>query len=76
MNETNSRNVYDVAAFLGVTHGTVRQWIRQGTLEAIKIGRRVLVPQSAINRLVGEAKKATAINEKTGIDTRIPIPIM
>lgn len=65
-NEIQYRNVYTVAEMLGVGHHTVRQWIRQGTLEAIKIGRRVLIPQSAIDNLIAEAKKGAVIEQEEG----------
>jgi len=32
-----------VAAYLGVSFGTIRRWIHTGTLPAVKIGRRIFV---------------------------------
>lgn len=61
--EVKYYNVYDVARFLGVSHTTVRQWIRQGTLKANKFGRRVLIPQSSLDRFIEEAEKGAT--EKT-----------
>jgi excisionase family DNA binding protein len=49
--------VYEVADFFGISHHTIRSWIRQGKVDAIKIGRRVLVPSTEIPRLVKEGKR-------------------
>ena len=38
---------------LGVGRTTVRELVNAGDLEAVKIGRRTLIPEASIARLVG-----------------------
>jgi excisionase family DNA binding protein len=55
MNTDGSRKLLDVkgvAERLGVSPFTVRAWLRQRRLEHVKLGRRILVPESAIRRFV------------------------
>jgi excisionase family DNA binding protein len=55
MNTDGSRNLLDVkgaAERLGVSPFTVRAWLRQRRLEHVRLGRRVLIPQSAIRRFI------------------------
>ena len=55
MNNDGSRKLLDVnsaAERLGVSPFTIRAWLRQRRLEYVKLGRRVLVPESAIRRFV------------------------
>ncbi len=55
MDREGPRNLLDVRAAaerLGVSPFTVRAWLRQRRLEHVKLGRRVLVPESAIRRFV------------------------
>jgi excisionase family DNA binding protein len=37
---------------LGVRTGTVLSWVRAGQVPAVKLGRRVLIPADALQRLV------------------------
>ena len=45
-------DVHAAAERLGVSPFTIRAWLRQRRLEHVKLGRRVLVPESAIRRFV------------------------
>lgn len=47
--------VEETAAYLGVHHSTVRASIRAGSLPSIRIGRRILVPKAALERLLAGA---------------------
>lgn len=41
-------SVYEVADTLGVHHSTIRRMIRAGQLEAVKVGRVIRIPRSAL----------------------------
>ena len=45
-------SVNAAAERLGVSPFTIRAWIRQGRIEYVKLGRRVLLPESAIRHFV------------------------
>lgn len=48
--------VRDAAAALGLSHWTVRQYIRDGKIQAVRLGRRVLVEPSELENLVAVAR--------------------
>jgi excisionase family DNA binding protein len=47
----------DAAASLGLSHWTLREWIRQGKLKSVRLGRRVLVEPAEMARLVAAGRK-------------------
>ena len=44
------------AEAVGLSHWTLRAYIRQGRLRALKIGRRVLVEPSALKQLIEQGR--------------------
>jgi excisionase family DNA binding protein len=42
----------DAAAALGLSHWTLREYIREGKIRAVRIGRRVLDEPAELQRLV------------------------
>jgi excisionase family DNA binding protein len=52
MNQPLTMSVKDAAAALGLTHWGIRKFIRQGRLRAVRIGRRVLIEPSELQRLL------------------------
>src|SRR5437762_13420502 len=46
--------VQDVADLLKLNQQTVRNWIDQGSLPALRVGRRVRIRRSDLNRLLQE----------------------
>jgi excisionase family DNA binding protein len=44
------------AAALGLSHWTIRQYIRVGKMHAVRLGRRVLVEPSELEKLVAAAR--------------------
>ncbi|MBZ5635164.1 MAG: helix-turn-helix domain-containing protein [Acidobacteriia bacterium] len=48
--------VKEAAARLGVSHWAVRQWIKQGKLRAVRLGRRVLIEPAELERLVEQGR--------------------
>jgi len=52
MLEPLTLGVRDAAALLGVSHWSIRRWIRIGRLPALKLGRRTVVELSALKLMV------------------------
>lgn len=51
------RQLYDInsaARLLGISPWTVRAYIRRGKLKPVRLGRRVLLEESELERLVAE----------------------
>jgi excisionase family DNA binding protein len=44
------------AEFLGLSSWTIRYMIRNGTLPAVKIGRRLLVERTALEKLIAGSR--------------------
>ena len=53
----------EVAEELRVTPQTIRNWIKDGTLEARKIGRKWLIPAAVFKRLLEEEGKQASDKE-------------
>jgi excisionase family DNA binding protein len=51
--------IKDAAKAVGLSHWTLRQYIRQGKIAAVRIGRRVLVEPGELQRLVERGRAAT-----------------
>jgi len=47
----------EAAAILGVSYSTMRRLIRQGKINAIRVGRIVLIPKEEIEKLIKELTK-------------------
>jgi len=45
-------DVHEAAGVMGVSHYTVRAWIRCGRLHAIKLGRLVRIEPGELQRLI------------------------
>src|SRR5437660_8451797 len=52
--EDSFLTVAEVAGILKVNQQTVRNWIDQGSLPALRVGRRVRIRRSDLNRLLEE----------------------
>ncbi len=50
--------VAEVAAMLKLNQQTVRNWIDQGTLSALRIGRRVRIRRADLDRLLSQDYRA------------------
>ena len=57
MNQPITMGLREAAELTGLSHWTLRQYIRQGKLRAIRIGKRVLIEPSELRRLVEEGRK-------------------
>jgi excisionase family DNA binding protein len=50
------RNVVDAARLLSISPWTVRAWIKGGKLRPVRLGRRVLLEESELERFIEAAK--------------------
>src|SRR5437588_689938 len=57
-NEDSFLTVAEVAELLKLNQQTVRNWIDQGSLPALRVGRRVRIRSSDLNRLLEEGYTA------------------
>ena len=49
------RSVNNAGEQLGLSHWTIREWCYRGKLASHKIGTRLMVPQSEIDRIITES---------------------
>ena len=49
--------IEEVARLLGRTHWTIRHDIKAGKLRSVRLGRRIMIEQSEIRRLIQEGRK-------------------
>ena len=52
MNSKITIGLKDAAAALGLSHWTLRKYIREGKIRAVRIGRRVLIEPEELEKLV------------------------
>ena len=50
------KSVEEAAGLLGISKWTVREYIREGKLQPVRLGRRVLVEEVELERFVAEGK--------------------
>ena len=48
------KSVEQAAKLLGISPWTVRSYIRDGKLQPVRLGRRVLLPEEELQRLISE----------------------
>lgn len=61
--------VAEVATLLKLNQQTVRNWIDQGSLPAIRIGRRVRIKRSDLDQLIEQGSQGTPVtNTGSGPD--------
>jgi hypothetical protein len=49
--------IEDAARILSRTHWTLRQDVKAGRLRCVRIGRRIMIEQSEIRRLIKEGRR-------------------
>ncbi len=45
---------------LRIGESTLRRWIHQGRVSVIRLGRRVLIRQASLEKLIDDAERSTA----------------
>jgi excisionase family DNA binding protein len=63
--EESFLTVAEVAALLKLNQQTVRNWIDAGSLPAIRVGRRVRIKQSDLNRIIESGYRGTPPSAST-----------
>jgi excisionase family DNA binding protein len=53
------KSVEEAAGLLGISKWTVRSYVRDGKLKPVRLGRRVLVEEAELERLIASGKDAT-----------------
>jgi excisionase family DNA binding protein len=69
--------VSQAAEALGASSQTIRNWIRSGRLDGVRIGHRFLIPRAHVDRLRGPAATTAAGEgpwELGGDDARVTLP--
>jgi excisionase family DNA binding protein len=56
------KSVEEAAQLLGISPWTVRGYIRDGKLQPVRLGRRVLLSEQELERLVSDGQKQTKRN--------------
>jgi len=56
MNQQLALGLKEAAEAVGLSHWTLRQYIRDGKITAIRLGRRVLIEPSELERLVEQGR--------------------
>jgi excisionase family DNA binding protein len=60
------KNVEEAARLLGISRWTVRSYIREGKLKPVRLGRRVLLAEDELERLVSESQEPIKVQPETG----------
>ncbi|HMH05960.1 MAG TPA: helix-turn-helix domain-containing protein [Terriglobales bacterium] len=55
------KNIDEVAGLLGISPWTVRAYIRDGKLVPVRIGRRVLMEETELERFIARSKSGIDI---------------
>jgi len=50
--ETRLLSLPEAAVRLGISHWTVRKWATTGQIDSVVLGRRRLIPEDAINKMI------------------------
>lgn len=59
------KSVVEAARLLGISTWTVRAWERQGNLNAVRIGRRVLFEEAELERFIAQRRNIQAAGAGT-----------
>lgn len=65
------KSVEEAAGLLGISPWTVRGYIKTGKLNPVRLGRRVLLTEDALERLVAEGQHGKAEAAKARDDERV-----
>ena len=59
------KSVEEAAELLGISKWTVRSYIRKGELHPVRLGRRVLVEETELERLIAGGKTLLESSSRT-----------
>ena len=60
----------ELAAMLKVTRQAIYNWVQQGHMEAVRIGRTVRIPSDEVERVLREGRTRRQIGQAGGETTR------
>jgi excisionase family DNA binding protein len=60
--------VAEVAAILQLNQQTIRNWIDQGSLAALRVGRRVRVLRRDLDELIADAEAPSRVHEPAALE--------
>jgi excisionase family DNA binding protein len=60
------KSIEQAAGLLGISPWTVRSYIRSGRLRSVRIGRRVLLAEHELERLVSEGQEQIQNEQDSG----------
>lgn len=63
MNESNYLSPEEVGKMFRASKSTVRRWVEAGRLPAVRIGRRLLIPAEAVDKLVEQQLSPSDLQE-------------
>lgn len=66
---TKLLNVNDAADLLSISPWTVRAYIREGKLRSVRLGRRVLLSETELERLINESQSPSGNGTPAGNPT-------
>ena len=58
----------ELAAMLKVTRQAIYNWIQQGRMEAVRIGRTVRIPSEEVERVLREGRTQRQTGRSSGTD--------
>ncbi len=58
----------ELAAMLKVTRQAIYNWIQQGRMEAVRIGRTVRIPSEEVERVLREGRTRRQPGQAAGMD--------
>jgi excisionase family DNA binding protein len=61
MNEPQTISVETAARILGIGRGAAYEGVRRGEIPSIRVGRRIVVPRAALERLLTSGTPAAAV---------------
>jgi excisionase family DNA binding protein len=64
------KSVEQAAGLLGISPWTVRGYIREGKLRPVRLGRRVLMEETELERFVEEGKRAEEVPHQDSDNSR------
>jgi excisionase family DNA binding protein len=72
--ERQTLTVEQAAEVLGVGRNSAYEAVRRGEIPVVRIGRRLVVPRAALERMLGEAKAPPDPTGAAGVPGRMSRP--
>jgi excisionase family DNA binding protein len=63
------KSIEEAAGLLGISPWTIRSYIRDGKLKPVRLGRRVLLEEDELERLVADSQKPESVRTEKVYET-------